>query len=428
MISIKFDGTNVNPDSVMAINRSHNLFMDSFHLGSTASAIYNIELSKQFNPPLNVSKCTLYENGVLFATLVIDSINTEDETKVKYKFTDGMVNFNFEYSAEALINQMGGTCTLLDIMVEICDIANISLATTTFDYHDMEINWYDDRFTGRDYVGFVAELNGGYSYINKNGELEIKSFSSMSKVAIPVENCSSFKVGEEHNITRMVYDNGIGTMLEVGVEGETVYIDSNNPFINGTDDEILDILTTILTKLNNFKFYGIEVKDMPIPDVKVGEIITFNLGDEAYPVIWGYKQIYNTMWLGGYSFKANSIMQEETKVIDETTRSINSIRTEINRQSGTVSIIAEQQNEMEDKLVHLQVRAIESDVIITNQKTENPSGYASFKEDGMRIYVQNTNIAEATADRFNCNKGLGIQDWAIVQGQSPSVLNVFRKE
>lgn len=427
---IKFDNTVIDNDSVMSLKRDHQLFTDSFYLGSTASCQYTIELSKQFGIPSTVEKCTITDdNASVVATLLIDSIDDKDDSKTVYTFTDGMVNFNFNYSAKDLIDENGGSATLKQIVQDICTQANITLSSNSFDYETMSVSWYDDTYTGRDYIGFVAELNGGYAIINTSGELEFRAFSTTPQATVDVTQCDSFKVGEKHIISKVVYDNGVGTYIAVGDDtGDTVYIDVNNLFVNGTDENITSIVTNIYNKINGFMYYGVTVSKMPIPIVDVGSLIRFELLGGYFPTIWGYyNQSYNTMWTGGISLDINSSKQTETKVIDRTEKNIKSIKTIVNRQEGTISLIGQKQTDIEDKLIHFQVRSEQSDVIVTNQSTDEPSSYTSFQGDGMSIYVDGTKVAEATASRFNCNAGLGVQDWVIQQDSNGTTLNFFRK-
>ncbi len=427
---IKFDNRVIDNDSVMALKRDHQLFTDSFYLGSTASCQYTIELSKHFTIPTTVNKCTITDdNSSVVATLLIDSIDDKDDSKIVYTFTDGMVNFNFNYNAKDIIDENGGSATVRQIINDICEQAYITLSSNSFDYESMNVSWYDDTYTGRDYIGFVAELNGGYAIINNLGQLEFRSFNSTPQATVDVTQCDSFKVGEKHTITRVTYDNGAGTYITIGDDnGDTVYIDVNNLFVNGTDENITSMVSSIYNKINGFSYYGVVVSRMPIPIANVGGLICFELFGGYYPTIWGYySQSYNTMWTGGISLDINSSKQTETKVIDRTEKNIKSIKTIVNRQEGTISLIGQKQTDVDNKLIHFQVRAEQSDVIVTNQSTEEPTSYTSFQGDGMSIFVEGTKVAEATASRFNCNAGLGVQDWVIQQDSNGTTLNFFRK-
>lgn len=65
---------------------------------------------------------------------------------------------------------------------------------------------------------------------------------------------------------------------------------------------------------------------------------------------------------------------------------------------------------MESTMVHFQVDSASSSVRVTNEEVNPPQSYTAFQGDGMRVYVNGEQVAEATAQRFECDKGLGIQD------------------
>jgi hypothetical protein len=120
--------------------------------------------------------------------------------------------------------------------------------------------------------------------------------------------------------------------------------------------------------------------------------------------------------------------QAETDVIySELEKQVLSIRTTVNHQEGLLDILGTRTDGIEADLIHFQVDGAASEVRVTNQDSESPTSYTSFKGDGMRIYVEGEQVAEATARRFECDKGLGVQDWAIEQGASANTLIFYRK-
>lgn len=136
----------------------------------------------------------------------------------------------------------------------------------------------------------------------------------------------------------------------------------------------------------------------------------------------------NGYWVGGIDVELKSQEQEETEIVDsDTKRAINSVNTKIDRQAGTIDLIGRRVDDAEDVLIHLQVNSGAGEVRVTNEDVNPPKSYTSFKGDGMRIFVENEQVAEATANRFNCDKGLGVQDWAIEHAENePEVLMIYR--
>ena len=124
---------------------------------------------------------------------------------------------------------------------------------------------------------------------------------------------------------------------------------------------------------------------------------------------------------------AKALITTVTEIENSTNNKLASVNIKINQQEGSLGILAQQIDETGDKLIHFQVDSANEEVRITNQSSETPTSYTSFKGDGMRIYVDSVAVAEATVNRFNCNQGLGVQDWVIQQESEGTTLNFFRK-
>ena len=124
---------------------------------------------------------------------------------------------------------------------------------------------------------------------------------------------------------------------------------------------------------------------------------------------------------------AKALITTVTEIENSTNNKLASVNIKINQQEGLLGILAQQIDETGYKLIHFQVDSANEEVRITNQSSETPTSYTSFKGDGMRIYVDSQAVAEATVNRFNCNQGLGVQDWVIQQDSNGTTLNFFRK-
>ena len=75
------------------------------------------------------------------------------------------------------------------------------------------------------------------------------------------------KIGEGRKITRVVYDNGVGTFWEFDESGNTLYLDSNNVYIIDEDD-----VEDIYNKIKDFEFYSITVGNCPIDSSVLAEM------------------------------------------------------------------------------------------------------------------------------------------------------------
>lgn len=330
MLHVYFDGTQIDDNYIYELPKEQTLFSDSFVLGCTPMAQYKLtmELSGVSAPSAVLLKD---DNNTVVDTLLVDDFEENDDLTVTYTLVDYMAKFEFNYDASELIGD--GSVTLLALLQDMCSKAGVTLATTTFAGSSKAISWYDSTITAREYIGYIAELNGGYACMNANGELQILPFDNTVVATIDVEDCENFKVGEQHVISKVVYDDASGTKWEYGDEsGETYYIDINNVFITDTSD-----VQAIYNTLNGYEYYCLSVDNCPITTAKIGQTIGFVLTGTTYKTIVQIDQSYaGDRWFGGYKLDVKSSTQAETKIFD-TKKSIKTIKTTIDRDRGEFS-------------------------------------------------------------------------------------------
>lgn len=338
MIKVKFDSTEISSDYIYELTRTHELFENNFKLGSVSAQTYTLKVDKDGVTNKNPSFVYILDGTTPLATLLVDNLNEDDKLVYEYNLIDSMILLNFNYSAQPLMPTIDNPQptdypTLLQVLQDICSQAGLTLANNSFNQSTMRVQFYDNSYTARDYVSFIAELNGGYAVINTAGELELKQFSNTSVANIDIEDCENFKLGELHTITRVLYDDASGTYWEYGsTSGNTVYLNINNPYINDQT-----IVQSIYNIINGFSFYSASVDNSPTVSGEVGQIMTYVDGSDSYPSIIQIVQRYGgSMWYGGYSTMVESPLQEETTV-NSAKQQIKNIKTIIDRENGEFS-------------------------------------------------------------------------------------------
>lgn len=395
MMEIYFDDILINEDYYTELSTNFSLFEDTFYLGSTASNIYNISIAKDSiikHPDLVLVK----ENGIVIAKLVVDKIE-ENDFEYKYTLTDKMIDLEFDYDATSIFHN--GSATLLEIVQDICRKARIELATTDFRGNNKIISWYDNTITAREYIGYVAELNGGYAQIGKDGKLYFIKQNTLTSKTINIDDCSDFKIGEKHIITRVVYEQG-ALKYEYGNEtGNTLYLNSDNVFITEQTE-----VEEIFNEINGFEFYSFSTENCPI-DYKImpGQIVTFTDGINNYPTIVGYDLTYNGGWYGGYNLNVATKKQEETKTkgtndkikkllieVDRANNKITQVVQETDKQNQKISQVTQTVNELNSKI---------SDIADITTSKETTNGTVNFEKINqsepiyVRIYPIGENIS-----------------------------------
>jgi len=343
-LEVFFGNNLIDEEYYTGLTNSYELFNDSFRLGTTPSNIYKLSIAKEgvTNQPSNV---ILKENNTTFAELEIDNIEEQDYT-YSYDLTDKMLNLEFYYDASEIF--VNGKTTLLAIAQDICSKAGLTLGTTNFRGYNKEISWYDNRRTAREYIGFIAELNGGFARV-ENSTLYFRKQKTSSVKTIDIDDCENFIIGEYHKITRVVYELG-ALKYEFGNEtGNTLYLNSDNVFITEESE-----VQAIYNDIKDFEFYSFETGNCPIDySVKAGDIITFTDGTNNYPTIAQYELEYFGTWIGGYSLSVNTERQEETKVVGNTEK-IKNLQVIVDRDANTITQLVETTEEIEHQFETLQ--------------------------------------------------------------------------
>ena len=394
-MEIYFDDKLINEDYYTELSTNFALFSDTFYLGSTASNTYNISIAKEAITT-HPNTVLIKNNGELIATLVVDNVE-ENDFEYKYTLTDKMVNLEFNYDASEIFNN--GGATLLKIAQDICNKAGIELATMDFRGYDKGISWYDNTRTAREYIGYIAELNGGYAQIGKDGKLYFIKQNTASTKTISIDDCSDFKIGEKHIISRVVYEQGT-LKYEYGDEtGNTLYLSGDNVYITEQTE-----VEEIFNEINGFEFYSFSTSNCPIDyNIMAGEIITFTDGINNYPTIAGYQLTYNGDWYGGYNLDVATKKQEETQVtgtsekirnlaikVDRESNKITQAIKEIDDQNQKISVVEQTVNELNSKI---------SDIADITTSKESTNGTVSFEKVNqsepiyVKIYPTGKNIS-----------------------------------
>ena len=255
----------------------------------------------------------------------------------------------------------------------------MTLGTNDFRGHDKPISWYDNTRTARQYIGYIAELNGGYARID-NGILYFYKQNTPSMKTISIDDCADFKIGEKHKITRVVYELG-ALKHEYGDQtGNTLYLNGENVFITEQRE-----VEEIYNEIKDFEFYSFTTTNCPIDfDLKVGDIITFDDSVNIYPTIVSYDLEYYGGWNGGYSLNVNTEKQEETKLVgnaqkikdltikvDRESNKITQAIQEIDNQNKKISSVEQTVNELNLKI---------GDIADITTSQESINGIVSFTQ------------------------------------------------
>ena len=338
MIRIFLDGTEINSDNYVSIKNTWKHVENNFYLGSTASNTMEIELPRScFSTfPLSVQ---VYEDSSLYGSFLVDSYEISNNNIVKFNLVDNMVLFNVPYDASGIV-----PCTVKEILEDICLQCGVGLGTETFTNKDLEVNYYDNSKNARDYISYIAELNGGYARIGRDGQLYLEKYDN-TPTSISTDLVEEFIVGNKVTIERVCFNNGT-LFFESSSDTslETLYLNTENVYIN--DQTTFD---NIANGIIGLELYSVDASKCQIQNVLCGDLIEFTDGTNTYQTIAQYDLDYFGNWIGGYKFEIQSTKQEETKIIGVSDK-IKNIDIKVNRQDNKINQVVTQSQEVKDEL------------------------------------------------------------------------------
>jgi hypothetical protein len=286
-IRVYFDGTQVDPVNIVGLRQYTHSLSNNFKLGSTVCRTFEIDVLKSA-VATQPSSIQIREEGTVYADkLVIDTIEDTNNAFYRYKVADKFIIMNKS-------SDWPESTTATNILGQICSEYNLGTKPTTTDdgntLYGLSIPVsLDVNVTARDFIGYLAEINGGYAYLNQNGNLRFAKYAS-PVATIPLDSCSSINVGNQHLIKRVAYNNL--ALVEAGTssEGDTLYLDPDNILITDSGSyTIQDTVDHIYSIVNEFNFYNIKVEKCPVlPNIRAGQCINIGTTPTIVQIDWTY--------------------------------------------------------------------------------------------------------------------------------------------
>lgn len=335
MIKIYFDDTLIDSLYYAGLTRSCTPYDENFKIGSSISETYTLTLDNRAYDEIP-SIIKIYEDDDLQETLYVDDYTIDDFT-TDFSLVDNMLKFNISYDASTLMStdEDGNIIptTLLEIFKDICLKAGVETDIEDFYQSDLSVSWYDNSYTARNYLEFVAEINGKNFIINNEGKLEFQDIKIEPDIIISFDQISDYKIGSKHQITRVLWDDSNNYWESGDDSGDTYYINTDNVYC--LNQETVDY---IYSKLKGLTFYDFSTSDCPTEAFVKGELIAFTDGDNIYNVFSKYDGVSYSggQWFGGVDIELTTNEQEETEVIDNTSI-IRSIKTTVDRDSNILT-------------------------------------------------------------------------------------------
>ena len=229
---IKFDGTAINNEKVVGLSQKADLFDGSFKLGSTLCRVVELSVEHSYAESLGVPSDVVItddSNSTLF-TLIVDTIDKDNSDYWVYTLVDKMVLFNQPYYPTTETRTIGNHLTSI----------SFGLADTGVQYLPSEIREisfkYKSGTIARDFISWVAELYGGFAWIDERGYLYFRRFKKSASTDAKtydceMDTCADYTLGELHEIAQITFahdDTTYKSDYDGTIERRIVEIDNTN--------------------------------------------------------------------------------------------------------------------------------------------------------------------------------------------------------
>ena len=360
----------INNNYVTQLKQEASLFAgQSFYVGSTVCRAFTLSVDKRGITELPYAVEIKNDDDSYYAVLTVDNTDDSDTKVYTFSLADKMILLN-EHNSSWF--ESGNTIQqLLNSIVTVFGLAGVDTIST---YGSKVITWYNN-WTAREFVSWVAELLGGYAYISIGGYLKFTNYSTTPTVTIPVAQCSSFKLGEQITIDRVVYDTPNKTVVyptDYSGTGCTLYVNTDNQLFTDSPDaglSIEDEVEYIYNQINGFNFYNVKVERCPITaSTTAGDCIGFSLNNTTYNTIAQVNWNYNSKWIGGFELDIDSPAQQETQIANPIVKmgyditqkidyengvissTVSGLQETVNSQGSTINTLSTQVSQMPDKI------------------------------------------------------------------------------
>lgn len=257
--------------------------------------------------------------------------------------------------------------TIEDQIDEMSLITGVSIDKTNLRTETLQkiVDWYDNTVSMRNYLGWIAELDGCNVFADPNGSIV---FRDLATATYPTVDIETYEKGDLVHFTKVCFDDGI-LKIETGTnDGNTLYLSSNNGYIDS--DTSLDF---IKEKYDNLQFYSVKnVKMANIDGLYLTDLVNYN--NEFIFMPLSVSEVYSggTYSIASVSGEINSSNNEMiVNKIDNSVK-IRRIQTIVDKNNQTLKILAEDLNDGLGKIseFELTLESISQNVSRTEQKIE----------------------------------------------------------
>lgn len=328
---------------------------DYFYVGSYIAQKLTIKFK-------NLENLDIKSNNDVSLNISLDVDGTEVNVPIgKFLIDDLSENYYetceitcLDYSVKAKNNIdyspcfVDGKATIDTIFEYICNHFGI-----TFDPNypktngNIEVGVYDNTVSGKRYISYIAELKGCNAKHGRDGILYLKPLKQTSNVSINALKSKSWKLGEKFKISGVSYDDGARPFKTGDTTNNTLFIRSDNPFVQDqtTIDNIYNVVKdTVIWNLKTENYGDISLDPW--------DNISYQLGKETYNTLMNVNLTYEM------NISSTNEVKLPTKQQEQTTNVVGGdIQSKLLRVGRTIDLINGTIEDLSEKIVDISAQA-----------------------------------------------------------------------
>lgn len=361
MIEIYFDGVKLNEDNYMSFDYSKTPFDDSFYLGATPSVEASLVIPKDALPQ-SLNEVVVKIDGNNYLVLYVEEISVKDDEELTLTLVDKMASLSESYDISEAV-----PITAKNLLNKICTDFSIPHDTFNFTNQDVVLNSYDDGFSARNYVSMIAELAGGYAFIDSNGKMNIATYLTEPTDELTTDDIDSYKLGTAITIQRLVYEFGaIHKETDNDTSKYTLYLDSSNLFLQNITDAIFQ---NIANNIIGFTFYNINIPNCNIFNPNATLLKLTGLDNSVYKIINQFSASYFGNFTGSYETKLNNKKKEITK-IEKSSEKVKKLAIIVDQENNRITQLATKTEQLEGA-IELLDPVLDANLIVISTDANN---------------------------------------------------------
>lgn len=366
-----------------------------FLLGNTPSYQIDIKLDNesQILQTLSGNICEYDKEGKLIGTYLVYEAPERYTDVVSLTCFDNMLLTNIPYDSKLTY-----PVTIKDQLDEISRLTGLAIDYSDLPALNQEVNWWDNTISCRDYIGWIAEISGKNAYAAADGMIRFKSLSMSTDWE--TSDVEDYEKEDLFSISRICFDNGL-LKLEAGEPvNNTLYLSTNNPYIDTQNDPVQRIYDM---------YKGLSI--MSVDKLKIGGLDDLRLFD-----IIKYKDMHficldvtSTYKGGEYQIqdirgKLDSQNSEKVTIRYDDMARIKKLAVLIDQNKQSLEIVAKEQSGLNEKVskITLDMESIKLHVSETETKIETIEHKKMYRIEIISsngIIFKNTNIQTVLSAR-----------------------------